>query len=111
MYVRWTYAAFMPRSPAASTEDRRSRGARLDFRVDARTKRLVERAARVQRRNLTDFCLTTLADAARKALDRDSSLILSEADRAAFFDALLHPPEPGRRLRRAVRVERSRVER
>ena len=99
----------MSNSGAARTEERRSRGSRLGFRVDAKTKTLVERAARLERRNLTDFCLSALADAARKALERHESLALSAADRAAFFDALVRPPKPNARLRRALRTERARI--
>jgi uncharacterized protein (DUF1778 family) len=99
----------MANSSPARTEERRSRGARLGFRVDARTKTLVERAARVERRNLTDFCLTALTEAARKALERHESIALSAADRAAFFDALVRPPKPNARLRRALRAERARI--
>ena len=106
----WTYTRRMARSPAVRTETRRARGARLGFRVDTKTKRLVERAARVERRKLTDFCITALAEAARQTLERHASLFLSEADRAAFFDALINPPKPNARLRRALRLERSRVE-
>jgi uncharacterized protein (DUF1778 family) len=99
----------MASSGTARTEEHRSRGARLGFRVDAKTKTLVERAARVERRNLTDFCLTALTDAARKTLERHESLSLSAADRAAFFDALVRPPKPNARLRRALRNERARI--
>ncbi len=100
----------MARSNAARTGDRRGRAARLGFRVDAKTKSLVERAARLERRNVTDFCLTALIEAAQKALERHESLSLSEKDRAAFFDALVHPPKPNARLRRALRDERARIE-
>ena len=100
----------MVRSSAAGGGARRARGARLGFRVDAKTKSLVERAARLERRSLTDFCLTALAEAARKALERHESLVLSEADRTAFFDALVHPPKPNARLGRALRAERARIE-
>lgn len=110
MCVQWTYTFLMARSNAARAEDHRVRGARLGFRVDAKTKSLVERAARLERRNVTDFCLTALTEAARRALERHESLSLSDADRAAFFDALVHPPKPNARLRRALREERARVE-
>ncbi len=101
----------MARSTAARAEAPRGRGARLGFRIDSATKKLVERAARLERRSLTDFCLSALADAARHSVDKHSVLVLSDADRAAFFDVLVHPPKPHVRLRRAVSRERARVER
>jgi uncharacterized protein (DUF1778 family) len=43
------------------------------------------------------------------AIDHQQSLLLSERDRAAFFEALIHPPKPNARLRRAFRATRERV--
>lgn len=100
----------MSRPTAVRSAQRRIRGSRLGFRVDAKTKRLVERAAALERRNVTEFCLTALAAAAQGTIERHATLSLSEADRAAFFDALIHPPSPTARLRRALRTERKRVE-
>lgn len=96
---------------SARTEDRRAHSARLGFRVDQKTKRLVERAAQLEHRNVTDYCLAALTDAARQTIEQHSSLLLSEADRTAFFDALVHPPKPNARLKRAVRRARARVAR
>ncbi len=91
-------------------EPARAREARLGFRVDSGTKALVERAARLERRSVTDFCMTALTDAARASLERHRALQLSAADRAAFFDALMNPPRPNARLKRALRRERARIE-
>lgn len=93
------------RSGAAPSGTSRARNARLGFRVDARTKALVERAARLERRSVTDFCLTALNHAAEQTIDRHGSLVLSDADRNAFFEALVSPPKPNARLRRALRRE------
>ena len=43
------------------------------------------------------------------AIDLRQSLLLSEHDRAVFFDALAHPPEPNTRLLRAFRAAQERV--
>jgi uncharacterized protein (DUF1778 family) len=98
----------MPQA-AAITEQRRTRSARLGFRLDAETKKMVERAAALERRSLTDFCLTALTEATREAITRHESLVLSERDRAAFFHALIHAPKPNARLRRAFRSAQQRV--
>jgi uncharacterized protein (DUF1778 family) len=74
----------MPQPATIDRSERRARAFRLGFRVDAETKRLVERA-------------------------RHESLVLSERDRAAFFDALVHAPRPNARLRRAFRSAGERV--
>lgn len=94
----------MPRrSSSANAEERRTRGSRLGFRVDAKTKKLVEKAAALECRSLTDFCLTALTEATRATISRHETIALSDRDREVFFDALVHPPKPNARLRRAFR--------
>ena len=100
----------MTRATSTTRGDRRARGERLGFRVDAGTKALVEQAAQLQRRNVTEFCLGALADAARETIARHETLDLSANDRAAFFDALIQAPEPNPRLQRAFDAERRVVE-
>jgi uncharacterized protein (DUF1778 family) len=91
------------------TRDRRARAERLGFRVDEQTKALIERAARLEQRKLTDFCVTTLAEAARRTIAEHETLVLSERDRKAFFDALVNPPKPNSRLRRAFAEHKRRI--
>lgn len=88
----------------AKTDDRRLRGTRLGFRVDPETKKLVERAAALERRSMTDFCLTVLTEATRETIARHESLVLSERERKVFFDALVNPPKPNARLKRAFKA-------
>jgi uncharacterized protein (DUF1778 family) len=91
--------------------DRRRREERLGFRVDGPTKALIERAAGLERRKLTDFCMTVLTDAARRTIAEHETLVLSERDRAVFFDTLVNPPAPSERLQRAIVEHRRRVAR
>jgi len=97
------------RSTATRKADGRARGSRLGFRVDADTKRMVERAAELERRSLTDYCLTTLAGAAQQTIARHETLVLSEQERRVFFDVLINPPKPNARLKRAFEAARRRV--
>ncbi len=100
----------MPRNAAtARSEGRRLRGSRLGFRVDGRTKELVERAAELERRSLTDYCLTALTEAAERTIARHETLVLSERDRQVFFDTLINPPKLNPRLKRAFRAQRQRI--
>jgi uncharacterized protein (DUF1778 family) len=92
-----------------NTVERPRRATRLGFRVDVSTKRLVERAAALERRSLTDFCLTALAEATRETIIRHETLVLSQRDREVFFDSLVHPPKPNARLKRAFRATEGRV--
>ena len=94
---------------ATARRARRPRDERLGFRVDKPTKALIERAARIERRKLTDFCMAALLDAARRTIAEHEALVLSDRDRAAFFDALVNPPAPSKRLQRAFAEHKRRV--
>ena len=89
--------------------DRRLREERLGFRVDEPTKVLIERAAQLEGRRLTDFCMTALTNAARRTIAQHETIVLSERDRAAFFDTLVNPPPPSERLQRAFAEHKRRV--
>ena len=57
---------------------------RLGFRLDEQTKDLIERAAHLESRKLTDFCVAALTDAARRTIAEHETLRLSELDRKMF---------------------------
>src|SRR5258708_36755378 len=93
----------------AARKQHRARESRLGIRVDRQTKKMVARAAELERRSLTDFCLTALTEAARRTIAQHETLVLSERDRQIFFNALIPPPRPNARLRRACKSERERL--
>lgn len=95
--------------PVEVERDTTIRDERLGFRVDAETKNLIERAAQLSRRKVSDFCVTALVDTARRTIAEHETLVLSDRDRKTFFDALINPPEPSERLRRAVAEHKRRV--
>ena len=59
----------MMAKPALKASRGRVRGERLETRITADQKRLIEHAAALQGRTLTDFVLTSVQDAARRAID------------------------------------------
>ena len=81
----------------------RTRAQRLETRVTAEQKNLIERAAALQGRSLTDFVLTSVQDAARRAIEEHHQLELSVRDSEAFVNALLNPKPVNDRLRETVR--------
>lgn len=99
----------MPRKQSKIERDTPNRAERLGFRLDEETKNLIERAAHLSRRKVSDFCVTALADTARRTIAEHETLVLSERDRAAFFNALINPPEPSERLARALAAHKQRV--
>jgi uncharacterized protein (DUF1778 family) len=94
---------------ATAKRERRLREERLGFRVDEPTKALIERAAQLERRKLTDFCMTALTDAARRTIAEHETMVLSERDRTVFFDTLVNPPAPSERPQRAFTEHKRRV--
>jgi uncharacterized protein (DUF1778 family) len=89
---------------AASKSARgRTRAQRLETRVTAEQKTLIEHAAALQGRTVTDFVLTSVQDAAKRAIEEHQQLELSVRDSQAFVDALLHPKPVNDRLRETVR--------
>lgn len=80
--------------------------ARLGFRLTGSVKALIERAAEIEGRSVTDFCLAAAHEAARRSIEREKVLVLSERDQKAFFDALVNPPRPSPALKRAFKRER-----
>jgi uncharacterized protein (DUF1778 family) len=81
----------------------RARTQRLETRVTAEQKTLIERAAALQGRTVTDFVLTSVQDAARRAIEKHQQLELSVRDSQAFVEALLNPRPVNDRLRETVR--------
>jgi uncharacterized protein (DUF1778 family) len=81
----------------------RVRSERLEARVTKDQKDLIERAAAIQGRSVTDFLLSSVHDAAQKAIDDHQRIKLSIEEAEAFVKALLDPPEPNDHLRESVR--------
>jgi uncharacterized protein (DUF1778 family) len=92
----------MPKVASKPTRGR-TRSQRLEARVTAEQKTLIERAAALQGRTVTDFVLTSVQDAARRAINEHQQIELSVRDSQAFVDALLNPKPVNDRLRETVR--------
>ena len=77
--------------------------ARFDAQLPKAQKMFFERAAKVGGfRTLTDFVLSSAQEKAAEIIARHETLLASDRDRQVFFDALLDPPEPIEKLRRAA---------
>jgi uncharacterized protein (DUF1778 family) len=92
---------------ATKTKRGRTRAQRLETRVTAEQKNLIERAAALQGRTITDFVLTSVQDAARRTIEEHQQLELSVRDSKAFVEALLNPRPVNDRLRDTVRRYRA----
>ena len=77
--------------------------ARLEARVSVDEKKLFQHAAALQGRSLTEFLVSCAHEAAKKTLQEHEIMALSARDRKAFVSALLKPPAPGKRLKKAAK--------
>jgi len=84
---------------------------RFDARLNEAQKLLIQRAADLEGRTMTDFVLDSARAAAERAIERHDMLILTARETEAFADAILCPAEPGRILRKAARDYREKTAR
>lgn len=82
---------------------------RIDFRTTRDNKVLIERAAAVLGRSISDFAVSTLVDAAGRVVREHEILTLSARDQMMLAEALLAPSAPPRRLMAAARRYRQRA--
>ena len=90
---------------ARSTNVKRDR---MHLRIDASTKRRLERAAAYAQISVTDFVVVNAVAAAERTIDAHEKIMLSPTDWDLFHDALIDPPEPNRKLKAAARRYRER---
>ena len=76
---------------------------RFDARINEAQKLLIQRAANLEGRTMTDFVLDSAKTAAERVIERHDLLILTARETEAFVDAILNSAEPGLVLRRAAR--------
>ena len=79
---------------------------RFDARLDEDQKLLIQRAADLEGRTMTDFVLHSAKVAAERTIQERAMLILSARDTEAFVAAILKPVEPGPALRAAPATTR-----
>jgi uncharacterized protein (DUF1778 family) len=76
---------------------------RLEARVTREQKHLIEHAAELEGRSITDFVVASAQSAAKQVIQDHEILKLTARDREVFVQALLNPPRPTNKLRQAVR--------
>lgn len=83
-----------------------TRAARLEARISTAQKATLQRAANLSGRTLSDFVLVSAQEAAARVLQEHETIRLGRAEQIAFVTALLDPPAPGDRLRKAAKSYR-----
>lgn len=86
----------------------RLRSERLEARVTPEQKQLIEYAAALKGATVTDFLLSSVQDAARKAIEDHQTLVLTRRDSEIFIRELLSPAPANARLKDTMRRYRER---
>jgi len=76
---------------------------RFDARLNEEQKLLIQRAADMEGRTMTDFVLHSAESADERTIERRSMMIRTARETEAFANAILNPPNPGSVLRKAAR--------
>lgn len=81
---------------------RHTKQERLEARIPAAQKRMLERAASLRGTTLTDFVLASAQEAATNTIKDFEMLSLCDEAREVFIKALLNPPAPNKAMRAAA---------
>ncbi|HUB62383.1 MAG TPA: DUF1778 domain-containing protein [Puia sp.] len=78
--------------------------ARFDTRLPKEQKEFFEYAANLGGyRTLTDFVIMSVQSKADEIVEKHRSIVSSKRDQKVFFEAIMNPPAPGKRLSAAAR--------
>jgi uncharacterized protein (DUF1778 family) len=95
----------------SAVKPRAPRQYRFDARLNEDQKILIQRAADLEGRTMTDFVLHSAEAAAERTIRDRAMLVLSVRDTETFVNAILNPPGPGPVLRAAARRYKTAMER
>jgi len=76
--------------------------ARVDIRCSKEQQALIDRAVELSGRNMMDFVLDAIQRVAEETMKNFEMMQLTARDSAVLAEALLSPPQPNSRLRRAA---------
>ena len=82
---------------------------RLEARITANQKRLIERAAELRGTTVTEFVIVSAQEAAAKAIHDFEVLTLRDDARELFVQAVLNPAAPNQAARAAAKRYRQQV--
>jgi uncharacterized protein (DUF1778 family) len=86
-----------------------SRTARLEARVTDEQKTLLQRAAALTGRSLSDFIVACAQEAAVRTIHDYELIRLTADERIAFVSTLLNPPAPSARLKKAAKAYKQKM--
>lgn len=88
-----------------------SKDERLEARVTADQKKIFQHAADLIGINLSAFIISSLQEAANRAIQNHEMIQLSMRDLEVFAKAFINPPEPNARLMNAAKRHKKLIKR
>lgn len=79
---------------------------RLEARLSRQQKELIQHAADLVGRSLTDFILSASQEAANKVIREHEVITLTARESENFVNALMNPPDPNLSLKKAAKRHR-----
>ena len=76
---------------------------RLEARLSRKQKELIQHAADLAGRSLTDFILTASQEAANKVIREHKVITLTAHESEHFVNTLINPPNPNQHLQKAAK--------
>ncbi|EEC1675575.1 DUF1778 domain-containing protein [Salmonella enterica] len=75
---------------------------RIDLRLNEDDKHMIEEAAAMTNRSISQFMVSTASERAAEVIDQHRRLLLNEESWNLVMDAITNPPAPNDRLKRAA---------
>jgi uncharacterized protein (DUF1778 family) len=94
----------MPASKIVPKSKGQRKAERLEARISREQKQLFQRAATLTGRSLTEFVVSSLQEVATRTIQEQALITLNRGDQEVFVRALLSPPAPNQKLRRAAQA-------
>lgn len=88
--------------PSTKHKRQNPKSERVEARVTEDVKLILERAANLQGRTLTDFVVSSAYEAATRAISVHNQIVLTARGTKDFVEAVLNPREPSDRLKEAA---------
>ncbi len=86
-----------------------NKSSRLAARVTPEIHALLQRAAELKGRSVSDFVIAAAQEAAEKTISESEILMLSRTAQERFLDIIVNPPEPTSSLREAFKRHKTLV--
>ena len=75
---------------------------RIDLRLNEDDKHMIEEAAAMTNQSVSQFMVSTASERAAEVIDQHRRLLLNEESWNLVMDAIINPPAPNDRLKRAA---------